>query len=458
MRSIATLVCIALIGYLIWCDRKRQESFSNALWVPVLWMFLAGSRYVTSWLNFQRSLTLVDTYNEGSPVDAFSFFLLIFIGIIILLKRKINWLLLLNQNKWILIYFVYCALSIGWSDAAFVSTKRYVKDMGNVVMVLIILTEKHPYKAIEAILRRLSFLLLPLSLLFIRYFPDMGRSYSYGGQPMYTGVGHQKNDLGSMCMISGIYYSWNVLINQRHRIKWLGKENLVDFLFLALIAYLLHMSQSSTSLACLIVAVGLFFVSRASAFVRKPRRIITLLIIAAFLFWISDKTIGIQDSIYGFLGRDATLTDRTNLWEIVKRMATNPFVGTGFMSFWSGERLGILWTKIGSNGVNQAHNGYLEQYLNLGYIGVALIGLLIISGLFKIRKQLDFNFPSAMLRLCFVMVAVLYNYTEASFYGINNIWILTLLAIFDISGKKGFEVNSNEESPNISISKWGSLK
>ena len=48
-------------------------------------------------------------------------------------------------------------------------------------MVLVILTEKRPYEAVGVILRRLAFLLLPLSVLFIRYYPDLGREYILRG-------------------------------------------------------------------------------------------------------------------------------------------------------------------------------------------------------------------------------------------------------------------------------------
>ena len=85
--------------------------------------------------------------------------------------------------------------------------------------------------------------------------------------------------------------------------------------------------------------------------------------------------------------------------------------------------------------LNQAHSGYLEQYLNLGYIGVAFIGVIMLSGLLKVRKHLDVDPPAAMLRLCFIVTAVLYNYTEAAFYGINNMWLLLLLGTIDISGR-----------------------
>ena len=55
----------------------------------------------------------------------------------------------------------------------------------------------------------------------------------------------------------------------------------------------------------------------------------------------------------------------------------------------------------------------------------------------EIRKHLDLDRPAAILRFSFVVTAILYNYTEASFYGLNNIWVLTLFAVISVPGQAG---------------------
>jgi exopolysaccharide production protein ExoQ len=167
---------------------------------------------------------------------------------------------------------------------------------------------------------------------------------------------------------------------------------------------------------------------------------------AALIFLALDWTLDLRNIVFGILGRDATLTNRTAVWEVVEAMPTNPIVGAGFMSFWSGARMEAIWAKLGTS-INQAHNGYLEQYLNLGYIGVGFIVILMLSGLLKVRRHLRVDYPSAMLRLCLIMVAVLYNYTEASFYGLNNMWVLTLLSVIDIPYQRASERNEAVPEP-----------
>src|SRR5581483_4780832 len=81
------------------------------------------------------------------------------------------------------------------------------------------------------------------------------------------------------------------------------------------------------------------------------------------------------------LGRNPTLTGRTEIWSAVLHFAGNPLFGTGFESFWLGDRIKHIWAYGEMTyGINEAHNGYIETYLNLGWIGVALLVNLIITG------------------------------------------------------------------------------
>jgi exopolysaccharide production protein ExoQ len=427
-----TVVCMLFIVYLFWTDRNRPERTSAALWVPLTWMFLAGSRWVSSWLDLAPTLASADDYAEGSPIDAAVFFALIGAGILILARRKIDWQRLLLNNVWIILYLLYCLASIVWTDEPTILMKRWVKDLGNPIMALVILTERRPYEAVGTVLRRLAFLLLPLSVLFVRYYPALGRAYHHDGSPMYTGVGHQKNDLGLMCLLAGIYVFWE-LLQRREKTPpaFTRQHKIVAVVLIGMLAWLLHMSDSQTSFVCLVAAVLLLLLGRMPALARRPGRIIGVLFYAVPAIWLLKEVPQVTDLAFSLLGRNPTLTNRTDVWQTLERFEVNPIVGAGFMSFWSGARLDEVWRLLGE-GINQAHNGYLEQYLNLGYIGVAFIAVIVLSGLAKVRRHLRVEPAAGMLRLCFIVTSVLYNYTEASFYGMNNMWMLLLLGCIEV--------------------------
>jgi O-antigen ligase len=146
----------------------------------------------------------------------------------------------------------------------------------------------------------------------------------------------------------------------------------------------------------------------------------------------------------GVVGRDGTFTDRTEIWEMVTSMQTNPLVGTGYESFWLGDRLNTIWqSKIG--GINEAHDGYLEVYLNLGIIGLALLMIFLIGSYRAICRQLatDSFFPS--LALAIWIVAVIYNITESAFKS-HFMWVVLLLAAIHLSTGVHDAVGESEES------------
>jgi len=298
-------------------------------------------------------------------------------------------------------------------------------------MALVILTEQQRYGAIVVVLRRLAFLFLPLSLLFVRYFPALGRAYHADGSPMYTGIGHQKNDLGLMCLLAGMYMLWEPMALRNRARVFTGRDWTVIGVLGLMLAWLLHMSDSQTSFVCL-VAFGLVMALGRVPFLRgKPDRIMGLLFGSVFTIWLLNETFHLGEMILGLLGRNPTLTNRTEIWAILETFVVNPIVGAGFMSFWSGARLEEIWKALGVT-INQAHNGYFEQYLNLGYVGLGLLGMMILSGLLAIRRHMQEDPAAGLLRFSFIIIALLYNSTEASFYGINNMWMLLLLGCLEV--------------------------
>ncbi|MGC9195914.1 MAG: O-antigen ligase family protein [Syntrophobacteraceae bacterium] len=377
-------------------------------------------------------MATVKAYDEGNSVNAAAFLVLIIAGLYILSKRNIDWGRFLSKNKILWLYLSFCLVSVLWADLPFTSLKRWLKEFGNLVMVLIVLTDEHPYEAIGAVLRRLGYVWLPLSVIFIKYYPALGRSYTEQGGQMYMGIGMQKNELGSICLISLIYYAWYFLLRRKTASRFWSINNLVDLVLILMALWLLHLSKSSTCLGCAIIATAMLATSRFTP--NHPDRIFTWSIAAVLLYLGLNEVLDLNAIIIHMLGRKENLTGRTQIWSLLKEMAVHRWIGAGYQSFWVGDRLREIWERAGSD-IIQAHDGYLEQYLELGYIGVGFIVALILCGLAKIRRLCRRDYAAGVLMLCFLVVATLYNYTEASFYAISNIWILMVLAVSEAPGR-----------------------
>lgn len=422
MRPIAAVVCVALIAFLFRRELTKPDR-EVISWAPFVWMFIAGSRFVSRWLNLGASADFAGTYAEGSFLDRNLFLLLILWGAAVLSRRNIRWGQLLASNIWLVAYLLYCLSSMAWSEEPTILAKRWFKDLGNPIMALVLLTEKRPYEAMVVTLRRLAFVWLPVSILFIRYYPEFGRAYSPGGGVQYSGIADQKNTLGLSCLLVGVACAWRFLLHRRMVDRY-------DVFIAGMLAWLLFLSNSKTSLACLLIAIAVMFYASRPGVSKRPAALVVTTVLGAILYTVGDAMFGLRDYVLGALNRDPTLTNRTDIWDVLLSFKGNPMVGTGFMSFWTGSRMDAIWAIIGVP-INQAHNGYLEQYLNLGYIGVAFIGAIALATLSKVWRHLRLDYPGGVLRFCLLIIALIYNYTEASFYGISNMWVLFLAASID---------------------------
>ena len=437
--QLATLICILGIAYLFWIDRKQAEGVSTAAWIPLIWMLFAGSRFPSQWLDLGSPVALAaEAYNDGSPIDRNVFLVLFIAGVWVLFQRRLNWRALFVDNAWVWLFFLYAAVSVSWSDDPFIAFKRWVKGFGGLVMALVILTDPRPYEALALVLRRMAYVLLPLSVLFIKYFPDLGREY-HMGIPMYTGVAFQKNTLGQLCLLLGIYFCWELLLRRKNPATQGRQVPLTINLFvLPALVWLLYMAQSATSLALMFFAVAFFLLVRLPSFAKHPGRLLGMGVLIVATLGFLEAQFEIKDSFIRLLGREPDLTDRAPVWELVLSMVPHPLVGAGYESFWSGDRLIYIWQHLGfeSGGIIQAHNGYIETYLNLGLIGVALLGISIVAGLLKARRQLNSEYTYAVLRIAFILTAVIYNYTEAAYKPLNNVFVLLLFSILDVRGRE----------------------
>ena len=426
--QIALFICISLILYLFKIDKKRNEGVSTAIWVPFIWMFIAGSRLTSQWLN----LGPLSSIEEGSPLDRIVFTVLIIAGILILRKRKINWSFFFKKNVWIWLYFLFGAISFFWSEYPFVSFKRWNKAIGTLVMALVIMTEERPFEAIGIILRRLAFIFLPLSVVLVKYFPHLGRQYHISsGTLMFTGVATQKNGLGEICLVVGIYFFWTLLIGRMDKNETSPRLSYAEYiLVLPIWAWLFYNVDSMTSLVCFVIAAGIFIVARQPAIAREPKRLMRICFLFIVVFGTLESTFDMKDTVIEMLGRRPDLTTRVPMWEDMMSMVKDPMLGYGYESFWLGPRLQYMREKWGME--HQAHNGYLEMYLNMGVIGVCFIIGWIVSGLRKVKRQLNNDYSAGVLCFCLIVVISIYNWTEATFFGYNNLWLLIFLAVMEL--------------------------
>ena len=440
--SIAALLTAIFIVGLFLRERTRGEG-QPALWVPVLWIAITGSKFVSQWLSLSATGGKSANLTEGSPLDAFYFGALIVAGVWILAKRRVRVASIVRRNRWLFAFFLYSFLSILWSDFPDIALKRFIKALGHPIIALIILSDESPTKALQIVAKRCAYLLVPLSILFIKYFPEYGRGFDdWTGFAYNNGVMNNKNELGYVCMLLGIFFVWNLLVAYGSSPKYRVEDCIVSAVFLAMIGWLLYMANSSTSVATTAIGVATLTLVRSPLMDR--RRVGAYTVVGVVLLVFAEWSFGLYEQAITLLGRDPTLTDRTELWADTVALVTNPIVGAGFESFWLGSRLDVLWAKWWWR-PNQAHSGYIETYLNLGVLGVILLIGVIVVTFRKITRQLRTNLDFASLRLGLLFAILFYNYSEAALKGVHLVWTFFYIIALDYLARTALSSRARAE-------------
>ena len=431
--SIALFLWLVLLLALLWFDPAKEPQISLALWVPVIWMFIVGSRLPSLWLGGGVG-DAAQALEEGNPLDRSIDLALILLAIGILVSRSFKWGDFFAHNLALMALLSFALASVLWSDFPFIAFKRWFRDLGNYLVVLVALSDPHPLEAVRSLLRRLAYLLIPLSILLIKYYPQIGRQYDrWVGTAMYSGATTTKNMLGVLCLVSGIFFFWDTVTRWSDRKERHTKRIIVvNAAFIAMTLWLLHLADSATSRVCLVIGCLVITLAHSKTFQRHPAFLKVLLPACLCLYPILAFGLGMNAELAAAAGRDPTFTTRTEIWGFLLGMHTNPLVGTGYESFWLGPRLQSVWLS-GVGGINQAHNGYLEIYLNLGIVGLFLLGAFLIASYRTICRRLKPFSSLASLTLALWTVLLFYNVTEAAFK-VSFMWVTFLVGAIAVPG------------------------
>jgi len=426
----ATVIFIAGIGFLFYLDWDRNSRTSLALWAPILWFGILLSRSVSRWFSPAAALDTAsaEAYLDGSPVDRAVAMGFIVIGLIILIGRRQRTVEILKKNWPVLVFLIYALVSTGWADLPFVTFKRWTKALGALAMVLVVLTELDPVTATKRLFARTAFVLIPSSVLLIKYYPQLSRYYDrWEGTAYYSGVATDKNMLGCICLCLGVGLVWQFVQEFRNSPER-NRKLLAYGMVLAMNFWLFSIASSSTSLACFTLGSALIVILFSRA---RPMLVHGGLIALASIGVIGFLFPQALAFMVASLGRNMTLTGRTDLWADLLKMNTNQWFGVGFESFFVGDRVEQLW-KVYWWHPNEAHNGYLEIYLTLGRAGIFLLLLLVVTGYRNAMKLYRVDPRAGSLRLAFLIVVLLYNITEAAFKVVHPVWAVFLLAVMAV--------------------------
>jgi O-antigen ligase len=250
---------------------------------------------------------------------------------------------------------------------------------------------------------------------------------------MNTGTTSNKNVFGVILLVVSLYTLWRVMGLWREKNATDRRRHMIAQIVLLLFGLLLfRMADSATSLGCFVFGGGFIFIANRRAIKKRPVRLHVLcfvsVVVAGFIFFFGGEGI-----VAKALGRQSNLSGRTDIWAAVIPAAPNALVGAGYESFWISPN--VVKFQQGLVGwwhpeyLNEAHNGYIEVYLNLGWVGVCLISCILISGYSRGVAAFRRNPSVGGLMLAYIIISSVYSITEAGFRSPDPMWIFLVLAI-----------------------------
>jgi O-antigen ligase len=436
-------------------DGKLRPEPAWSVWLPTLWMMRCASRSLTLWFHPE----LFDTeLVEGSLHDQVFFGVLMLLGWAVLWQRRSRVQAILQRNVFLCLFFGYMGLSVFWSEDA-ASSKRWIKAIGDLTMALVVIIEPKPLQAILAVFRRTAYLLIPLSVVLIRYFHDIGtrRSKDWAAD-WWLGVATHKNTLAQLCLVAGVVLLWDVVRTWRDKRQVVQLPLVkvrVDVCYGVMLAYLLYgdgHSKSTTSFLVLVFACGLFLLlnyqHRRGRQIVPTRFVCGLLLAGLFIHCGMELLFG--SSLYEIVlesqGKDATLTGRTDLWHDLWKMGQrHSLLGAGYEGFWTTNNC-LQLQEVHFWGPRQSHNGYIEIWLNLGLVGLVLFALVVGHAFHGTTPLFQTEFEYGTFRLIVLLITLLHNYSEAGFPRTQHlVWFVFLLVVINV---KSGQAISAEKVPS----------
>ncbi len=235
----------------------------------------------------------------------------------------------------------------------------------------------------------------------------------------WRGLWGEKNAMGGYMAVFMPAFTAAAILHPKRRWLWIG----MGLLCLALVL----LSTSKTSLVAIALGVA------ATMFVALVRRgpasavAFSYLAVLAALAGVATYMLA-AGAIFDALGKDATLTGRTQIWAaVMTQVKHHPWLGHGYGTIWSDK---LPWTPLAwiihDAGFRpyHSHSSWYEQLLWLGIVGLIAWSLFfaqtMISGIVA-----AFRDAGAYMALPFLLIYAMISLTESVSVTYNDLnWVL----------------------------------
>ena len=403
----------------------------------VLALFLYSGALLRLVLSGGANEAQVVQYDSGLILLTFMS-LYVVTGVLILLRWK-KVLYTLKGDYVILPLLAIAVLSVFWSEAPDLTLKRPVALIGTSLFG-IYLSSRYTIRQQLELFAWSYGLSIIMSLIFIIALPSYGISSGLH-DGAWRGVYSHKNGLGMDMAVSSIIYFLLALGRDARRRFYLGG------LFISV--FMLFMARSGTALVTLILTAIALFVYRLIQIRSSFKLVSSILLLLTFGFvvvvWIGNNA----EFALAAIGEDITLTSRTAIWPaVIDAIQQKPFLGYGYEAFWRGLNGSSAMLSYANLTATHAHNGLLQLWLSLGFLGVGFFVVGLWSNFLKAAAYIRLKASSeSYWPISYLTVLVLINLPESNVLDYNTIdWVLYCAISLSLSNLSWNKVSSIESS------------
>lgn len=382
-------------------------------------LFILGFGVPTTWFNGFREFGAVtdsDPFTQIAFVGLFGFCLSRMLGNEVVMVRA------LQRAPWIVAFVSMALLSVFWTSDIGLTAVNAI-SLTLTTLFAAYLFARYDLREVVIMIGLACALGAFANLLWVLAFPQ------YSDTPLgWSGVMTDKNSFGRYTVFGVTQILLAYGVDRRHRFFWFGTAGVL--------VYLLIGSASATSLVagiCLAVAVLVFRMFRARKTLFGVVIISYVVGVASIVFVLLVQI----DFITGLFGKEATLTGRTKLWELLPPyIFDRPIIGHGYTGFWTGwfGPNHDVWIDFGT-ALPHAHNGALQIALDLGFVGLLFLVMAYVRGVtFATRFVQSTPGAAGLWPLTTFTACILLSVSESGVQGRNLLWVSFVVAALTVSG------------------------
>ncbi len=349
------------------------------------------------------------------------------VTILLILPRIVRVAAITLQTPLLLALLAIPIVSVLWSVAPDETLRRSVALVATTAFGIYLAERFDSYELLR-ILMWMFLVTIVLSFIFVFALPQMGIMHRQPHIGAWRGVFVHKNVLGRYMVVALLVFVLLATWTDRP-MRWL-------WLIVPLAGLLLFMSNSKTPLVA--GAVTLLVFPLVSLLRLKPLASLAGLAIASAMVVLLGALVWLNfELLLGGVGRDASLTGRTDLWDLViSKIKLQPWFGYGYVAFWADPNgpASDVWAILRWKAPN-AHSGLLELMLGIGVLGMLTFALAYIVTFVKALQRTRGEFSGEaiwiQLYLCLYLVV---SVTESSILERNSLfWILFVYCMCRVS-------------------------